>query len=167
MCNVTCVRNVCLRVFIYIHVLQLVDVGRLYQLIADVIMNFIKWKPQPFQSSLRSKEDFWLCKSYKRAWIWIFVIRLLLGYPSQRVWSKFTEDDYKLNVRSFRRWTRLERVIMARSPLFTTMQDTCFVRKVQRNKKERKRSAASSSEASPQKRRCVLADETTDEESDD
>ena len=158
----------CLSTCIYshVHMSQLVDIGRLYQLIGDIIMMFIKWKPQPFQSSLRSKEDFWLCGSYKRAWIWIFVIRLVLGYPSQRVWTNFTEEDYKLNIRSFRRWIRMERVIMARSRLFSSMQDSCVVRAVERKKKERKRAAVSSSEASPQKRRCVLGDETTDEESD-
>ena len=59
-----CVRKVsiCVMVhvyemFVYVYLftytmLYLVDVGPLYQLIGDVIIDFIKWKPQPFQSSL-------------------------------------------------------------------------------------------------------------------
>ena len=50
---------------------------------------------------------------WKRALLYVFIVRYMLGFPSQKIWNKFTHKDYKLNVRCFKRWLRYEKMSWA------------------------------------------------------
>ena len=113
--------------------------------------------------ALRSKELFWMVKPMKRCLTFVFMLRYLLGYSSQKQWTKFTLDDYKLNTRSFKRWEQKDDAIFKASPKFNALPDTYDV-PTTTIKRRYKASASSLSEDSPMKRSFVVNDDSTSEE---
>ena len=103
---------------------RLMDVNGLYEILGDACINFMKEKPQPYgMAALNSKESFWDVPGFKRKLFFVFFIRFVLGFKSQRNWKKFRESDYKFNTRCFKRWGEREYDIMSQSPLFNKMRD--------------------------------------------
>ena len=147
---------------------QLVNYRGLYGLVGDVIINFIDRKPSPFFNCLTSKPAFWRSPSWKRALLFVFIVRYILGFPSQKIWNKFGHEDYKLNVRCFRRWLRYEKKIMRASRLFRKLpDDESTFDEDRNNKRARARSTQATlgfSSDSPFKRKCVVDSDTTDED---
>ena len=94
----------------------------------------------------------------------VFMLRFVLGFKAQRQWKKFTQDDYKLNKRSFQRWIDKENDIFLKSKEFAKLPP--HYEELQRMKHKRK--VISTSELScdtPVKRSFVVDDEsTTDDE---
>ena len=68
------------------------NVNNLHRVVGDVIISFIKAKPQPFLSNvLKSKDHFWTTgKPFKYCVTFVFLVRYVLGYKSQHQWRKFT-----------------------------------------------------------------------------
>ena len=103
--------------------LKLLDnVNNLHRIVGDVLISFVKAKPEPFLSHiLKSKDHFWsIGRVFKFCMTFVFLVRFVLGFKSQHQWRKFTvrvvsctsslshlkpnhsqERDYKLNVRCF------------------------------------------------------------------
>ena len=101
------------------------NVNNLHRVVGDVLISFVKAKPEPFLTHiLKSKDHFWsIGKVYKFCMTFVFLLRYVFGYKSQHQWRKFTvrvvlctcctsslshlkpnhsqERDYKLNVRCF------------------------------------------------------------------
>ena len=95
--------------------------------------------------------------------VFVFLVRHLLRMPSQKIWSKFTYEDYKVNKRCFKRFVEHDKLIMKRSRKFRKLPKTHTVKSKKKSRSE-KASCVSFSEESPMKRRCVLGDSTTSEE---
>ena len=94
--------------------------------------------------------------------VFVFLARYLLDMASQKIWSKFTYSDYRINKRAFKRYMEKDDIIMKRSRKYRKLPvlNATVVAK-------RKNTGYSSfSEDSPVKRRCTLADNTTSEEED-
>ena len=140
---------------------RLVDTDGLYNILEDTIMDFMKLKPQPYGTwCLRSQEDFWNVPVFKRALTFVFLMRFVLGYPSQRLWKKFAMSDYKFNTRSFKRWCDKEADVFAASNRYNDMPDktpAC-------SKRSAPSRPESTSESSPFKRHFVVNDESTSDE---
>ena len=150
---------------LHIHIItQLVDYGRLYRLIGDAIVEFIKRKPQPFHHALLSKERFWSSPKWKRAMVFVFLMRHVLKFPSQKMWKRFREKDYKLNYRSFSRFMTKDEAIMKRSSKFRQIRDNENRDGKKKGQVKRKVSYSSMSSDTPTKRRCVLDVDTTDDD---
>ena len=68
------------------------NVNNLHRVVGDVIISFIKAKPQPFLANvLKSKDHFWsIGKTFKFSMTFVFVVRYVLGYKSQHQWRKFS-----------------------------------------------------------------------------
>ena len=47
----------------------------MYRILADIMFNFIKYKKQPFPSTMLSQEDFWNVEGWTRAVIFVFLYR--------------------------------------------------------------------------------------------
>ena len=82
--------------------LKLKDEDEMYSLIGDAIMEFMRLKNLPFPHALFSKKHFWEVPSWKRAMVFVFLVRVMLGLKSPKQWKLYNVKDYKHNVRSFR-----------------------------------------------------------------
>ena len=137
---------------------RLVDTNGLYPILANTIMEFIKVKPQPFgMRALLSREDFWNVQVFKRALTFVFLMRYILGYQSQRMWKRFKMSDYKFNTRCFKRWSDKEGEIFKSCDRYNDLPETAPVV----TRKRQASAASSSSTASPFKRHFVVNDEST------
>lgn len=81
---------------------KLTDEGDLYELIGTAIIDFMKKKSLPFPHAMFSQRHFWEIKSWKRAMIFVFLLRVVLVLKTPKQWKKYNVVDYKFNVRSFR-----------------------------------------------------------------
>ena len=143
---------------------RLIDQDGLYGLLGDAIIQFMRLKPTAYGSlALMSKQDFWRVKLMKRAMTFVFMLRYLLGYESQKQWTKFSVDDYKLNTRSFKRWCDKDHLIFAESTKYDALPAT-YVPPPTAHKRRYRTSTSEVSEDSPMKRRFVVNDESTSED---
>lgn len=64
------------------------DVNNLHRIVGDILIEFVKEKPQPFLSNiLKSKEHFWsIGRVFKFCMTFVFLLRYVLGYKSQHQW---------------------------------------------------------------------------------
>ena len=134
-------------------------------MLGGAIIQFIKARPQPFPFALQSKKDFWLVPSWKRAMLFVFLSRYLLGMKSQKTFDKFLMEDHKYNTRAFRRYVLHDKEIITSSPHYVQLPDTD--EHEDKRPKGTKRSALSISSPgsdSPIKRRFVVNLDSTDED---
>ena len=100
--------------------------------------------------------------------VFVFVVRHMLGLPSQKMWTKFSYTDYKTNVRCFKRWIKMDQVVIKQSKKFQKLPDDEPRYGSPKSKKSRKlkrsNSGLSLSSDSPMKRKCVVDSSTTDED---
>jgi len=114
-----------------------------------------------------SREEVWLCPPWKRAMVFVFLVRNLLDMKSQKMWSKFTYEDYCVNKRSFKRYMERDEIIIKKAKMYRNLPVTNAetVNKIKKTVVSKRKTGYSSiSEDSPMKRRCKLADSTTEEE---
>ena len=141
---------------------RLQDVDGLYNLLGNTMINFMVEKPTPYlTNALASKDDFWNVPVFKRAMTFVFLTRYILGYKSQSQWKNFTEGDYKLNKRCFRRWVEHDRDIFLSSSKFKGLPDHPPPRRIPKRKKK---GTTSLSSDSPMKRTFEVGDSTTDDD---
>ena len=81
---------------------KLTDEDDLYELVGDAIVDFMKIKPLPFPHALFSKRHFWEVKVFKRAMVFVFLVRVVLQLKTPKQWKKYNVKDYKFNIRTFR-----------------------------------------------------------------
>ena len=144
---------------------QLVNHQGLHRHVSDAIFRFIELKPSPFPGALQSQEDFWAVKPWKRAMVFVFQVRHLLNFPAQKIWSSFSVNDYKLNVRSFKRWIKMDKEVMSVSKKLLKLPKAYTAGKKRKHKSKRKTiDLTTSASDSPMKRRCDVGDDTTDED---
>ena len=137
------------------------DYGPLYQMIGDAIISFVQVKPTPFPGMLLSKESFWKCPKWKRAMVFVFLVRHVLEMTSQKMWARFTYADYRVNKRCFTRYMKKDQEIMERSLKYQKLPETTTEKVVSKRKKT---GYSSFSEESPVKRRLKIGDDTTTDE---
>ena len=143
---------------------RVLDVNGLYKILGDCIIDFMVSKPQPFLSNaLASQEHFWRVPTYKRAMVFVFLIRFVLGYPSQSQWKKFTVGDMKLNTRAFKRWSDKEEAVMEQSLQLADLDEYAPEEAVV-GKRKLKLSSVSDASSSPVKRVFVVDSESTEDE---
>ena len=97
----------------------------------------------------------------------VFLIRYLLDMKSQKMWSKFTYDDYCVNKRSFQRYLLKDEVIIKRAKKYRKLPVAAPPAEKKTVVSKKKAGYSSFSEDSPMKRCCQLADSTTEEEDGD
>jgi hypothetical protein len=148
---------------------KMLNVRGLYNVLGNAMLEFAKAKHTAFPNATLSKEDFWQVPRYKFALASVFLIRHLLGSTSHRQWYNFSEKDYKLNTRTFKRWIKNERAIMEASELYQKMPDKCDPEAKGRKKVKykSKRALTGSTTESPRKKVFIVGDDTTSDEDDD
>ena len=140
---------------------RLVDANGLYDVLGECIMEFMLLKPQPYGTgALRSKENFWKVPVFKRALTFVFLMRYILGYKSQRMWNKFQIKDYKFNSRCFKRWCDKEDEIFEKCSKYAGLPETVG----SHSRRTRVPRVDSFSSESPMKRRYVVNDESTSDD---
>lgn len=148
---------------------QLDDVDGLHELIGVALFKFISEKRNAFPNATISQEDFWSIPSYKRAMVWVFFLRFLLGMNGQKQWRKFSLEDYKFNVRTFHRWIKKDKEIMGNCSSFKKLPEKKpeLIKRIRKKGFKRTRSGASTSDASPPcKRSITVSLVSTDEDED-
>ena len=139
----------------------------LYEILGDAMIKFMQVKPQPYlTNALRSKEDFWKVPAWKRALTFVFILRFVLGFKSQKVWSKYTCKDYKLNKRSFDRRIQNEVQVFDQSKLFQDLPDLPPITPKTQKRKSVKLSVSELSTDSPMKRRTFVVDDESTSDSE-
>ena len=161
---------------------KLTDEDDMYEILGDAIIHFMKMKPLPFPHALLSKRHFWEIKGWKRAMIFVFLLRVVLQLKAPKQWKKYNVKDYKFNIRSFRYvinmrkhtpnpftdclfyrlYLRMDRAIIERSTLYKEMDDDVAT-PVKRKRKVVDTASPSTSEP-PVQMFCVLTD--SDEENE-
>ena len=95
--------------------------------------------------------------------VFVFLVRYVLGYPSQSQWKKFTVGDLKLNTRAFKRWQDAETRVMEQSVKFNEL--VLEAPEIPVNKKRKSLSSMSDMTSdSPVKRVFVVDSDSTDED---
>ena len=138
---------------------KLTDEGDLYELIGTAIIEFMTKKNLPFPHAMWSQRHFWEVQCWKRAMIFVFLLRVVLKLKAPKQWRKYNLVDYKYNIRAFRSpclpclvwrtWSspssllsfiflyrlymRRDRTIIERSPLFQKMPADLAVTPVKRH----------------------------------
>ena len=98
--------------------LQVADVNGLHAMIGAAIFEMIQRKPQPFKDATLNKQAYLEVPAWKRAMIYVFLVRFLLKKKHQQCWMSYNASDYKLNVRSFRRYMLQDAVIIGKTLAF-------------------------------------------------
>ena len=141
------------------------NVNGLFGILGDAVIEFMASKPQPFGvKATRYRDVFWDVPTFKRALFFVFFIRYMLGFKSQRNWKKFLQSDYKFNTRCFKRWEDQETAIMQASKLYQEMPEARTVHNTVAHKRKHKVESDPFSSDSPMKRRFVVAEDSTDSE---
>jgi len=134
------------------------DVDGLHALIGEAVFRFIREKTNAFPNATISKEDFWSIPAYKRAMVWVFFLRFLLGMHGQKQWKNFSFTDLKFNVRTFHRWIAKDEEIMGKCASFRELPEEkpdSAKRTKKKGRLKRARGGASTSDASPPYKRSV------------
>ena len=147
---------------------KLNDYDGLYGLIGDAILLFIKTKRAPFPGALLSKEHFLRYATWKRAFIFVKLMRELTCTHANKHWNKFGYGNYKLNKLCFRYFCEKDESIWGMSPLFQKLDDTWEAPSKEGHpstpikQRTRKRFELSSPEGKPSGKRskivCLLSD---------
>ena len=73
--------------------------------------------------------------AWRRALTFVFLVRFLMGQPGSKQWKDFKEQDYKLNVKLFRRFMHVDRRVMLQSTSLSALPDTdAYSQKVTKRK---------------------------------
>ena len=140
---------------------HVLDEDGLYKIIGNCIIEFMRAKPQPFlANALASQENFWQVPTYKRAMTFVFLVRYVLGYPSQSQWKNFSVADLKLNTRTFKRWEKKEIEIMEASDKLSALDEEA----PPPMQKKRKKVSSDVTSDSPMKRVFVVDSDSTGDE---
>ena len=86
-------------------------------------MNFMKEKHSPFPKAFNSKKAFLQCPCWKRAQIWLRIMRQVTGLHANKHWNKFGYTNYKLGVKVVNRYMRLDEQIIQKSAAFQAIRD--------------------------------------------
>ena len=140
----------------------------LYKLVATAMFNFIKTHLVSFPNALASKVDFWTNKEYKRAMVFVFMVRFVFKMAGQKQWKKFSQADYKFNVRLFNKWILVDEDVMSYSKGYQNLPTTATPRKRKRigrgrRKQNAKEGPASSTDEAVVLNTCVVEDDFTDD----
>lgn len=139
-----------IRSYQYQFPLQVVDVNGLHAMIGAAIFEMIQRKPQPFKDATLNKQAYLEVPAWKRAMIYVFLVRFLLKKKHQQRWMNYNASDYKLNVRSFRRYMLQDAVIIEKTKAFLVLpvNEQAMTEEARKNaarrKKKRKRSQMTS-----------------------
>lgn len=80
----------------------------MFQILADAVFQFIKYKTQPFPSAMFSQEDFWDVKAWKRCWIFIFLYRISMNKHVSSKYHNWNEEDVLLTRALFKRSVHMQ-----------------------------------------------------------
>ena len=152
---------------------QLSDEEGLWEAIGDAIVEFVKKISKKtkahFGMGSESQELFLTVPTWKRAMVYMHLLRYVLGKPNMKAWDKFDVKDYKSNVRAVDRYTKLDLSILKKSPKFLSLPekyDECSD-PVQLTRIRRRSNNIFTSENetdSPSKKRCAVGVSSSEEE---
>ena len=144
------------------------DANGLFALIGAAIFEIISRKPNPFPMACLSKEMYTLVRAYKRAMIYLFLCRFLHNKTAQKQWMKYTEAEYKFNVRVFRRYMRVDDQILQVTKPFLDLPPTIPPEQLKKRKKRKRKRrgdhVTSPSASEPSKVRYTVQDDSDTEE---
>ena len=96
-------------------------------MVGDAIVEFVErisLKTRAhFGSASKSQELFLTVPSWKRAMVFMHLLRYVLGLQNMKPWDKFDLKDYKTNVRAVSRYTKLDKEIIQRSVMFKKLPE--------------------------------------------
>lgn len=147
----------------------------LWENIGDAIVEFVlrisKKTKAHFGMGSESRELFLTVPTWKRAMVYMHLLRYVLGKPNMKAWDKFDIKDYKTNVRAVDRYSKLDVKILKKSPKFLKLPEKYVgcSDPVQLTRIRRRSNNIFTSEnetESPSKKRCCVGAQSSSEEDD-
>ena len=100
------------------------DYDGLHGLLGDAILSFIRAKRAPFPGAMLSKKHFLTYATWKRAFIFVKLMRELTCQHANKHWNKFGYVNYRLNHLCFKFYCENDEKIWSCSSLFQELADT-------------------------------------------
>ena len=102
---------------------KVVDQFGLFQVLGEVMVQFILRKRAPFGFAMTSKRHFWEVPAWKRATVFVFLLRQVFCEFANNSWDNFTYEDYTFSFRAFKRYLRNDRAIITHSATYQGLPD--------------------------------------------
>ena len=106
---------------------QLFNGEGVWEAVGDAIVAFVekismKTKAH-FGLGIKSRDLFLTVPTWKRAMVFMHLLRYLLGKPKMKPWDRFDVKDYKANVRAVDRYSKFDLRILQTSPKFNSLPE--------------------------------------------
>ena len=103
---------------LYVLSLQLKDANGLHALVGDAIFEMMDRKKVIFPKATLSQKSFLSIAPWRRAMIFVFLSRFLCNKKGQQRWRNYSMEDYKFNIRAFRRYMLKDTEILDKTQRF-------------------------------------------------
>ena len=124
------------------------DHGAMYKLVGNALVNFIEKKHAPFPGALGSQQNFLSVSAWKRALLYINLVRHVTGLHANNHWFKYGYRPYKENKRMMENYCAHDAEIVKRSTRFEALPEKPVTTPVKvRKKRTRDQFQLSSPEA--------------------
>ena len=98
--------------------MQLKDSNGLHALVGDAIFEMMDRKKVIFPKATLSQKSFLSIAPWRRAMIFVFLSRFLCNKKGQQRWRNYSMEDYKFNIRAFRRYMLKDTEILDKTQRF-------------------------------------------------
>ena len=102
---------------------KLRDRDNLFKHVADTMILFFEKKHNIFKHALECKKHFWRIPWWKRAIVFLFLLREILNRHASRHWHKWTSEDYEFTVMTLMRYKKVDKVLYNNSELYRQLPD--------------------------------------------
>ena len=99
------------------------DDGVMFKLVGDALVAFIAQKPAPFPGACVSQETFLFVPAWKRALLYINLVRHVTEKHANRHWFKYGYKQYKQNKKMMETYCELDEEIVKRSVEFNKLPE--------------------------------------------
>ena len=151
------------------YVRKLLDKEGFFNRLGNAIVTFVEAKRQPFPWAMKSKRHFMEYDNWKRAMIFVFMSRYLLGWTMNKKWFQWTDVQYKRSVRSFKRYLTHDHTIITTCDRYIhDIPDVSTVTSPETRKKRKRGFCSTTNESEDTEAVTIfkVGDDTTSEDSD-
>ena len=140
----------------------------LYPIVGAAIMRFIGLKATSFPNAVRSKTLFMAVPAWKRAMIFVRMVRHVLDKHASKHWNNYGYENYKFNVKVFNAYLAVDRQVITSSPNWANLDTNvpAVVNLKQTPKKRKRRRTSGIQFSSPEERKRVHYDCTISSDED-
>ena len=118
---------------------KVTDYKETFQLVGDALVEFVRTKTSPFPGSTSCQESFRAVAAWKRALIYINLVRYVTGLPANNHWHKYGYHHYKENSKMMDTYCLRDEEILNTSTKFKELPQKVATSENTPTKKSKKR----------------------------